>query len=58
MGLLGHAEKTLMMEVAHSSKTFDIYIHSYLCRGADKYLAFPIFLFGAQPKESFLDGLK
>jgi hypothetical protein len=27
-------------------------------RGADKSLAFPIFLFGAQPKEFFLDGLK
>jgi hypothetical protein len=26
-------------------------------RGADKYLAFPIFLFAAQPKEFFLDGL-
>jgi hypothetical protein len=29
-----------------------------LCRGADKSLAFPIFLFAAQPKELFLDGLK
>jgi hypothetical protein len=27
-------------------------------RGADKSLAFPIFLFAAQPKEFFLDGLK
>jgi hypothetical protein len=26
--------------------------------GADKYLAFLIFLFAAQPKEFFLDGLK
>jgi hypothetical protein len=26
--------------------------------GADKSLAFPIFLFAAQPKEFFLDGLK
>jgi hypothetical protein len=29
-----------------------------LSRGADKSLAFPIFLFAAQPKEFFLDGLK
>jgi hypothetical protein len=27
-------------------------------RGSDKSLAFPIFLFAAQPKEFFLDGLK
>jgi hypothetical protein len=27
-------------------------------RGADKSLAFPVFLFAAQPKEFFLDGLK
>jgi hypothetical protein len=27
-------------------------------RGADKSLAFPIFLSAAQPKEFFLDGLK
>jgi hypothetical protein len=27
-------------------------------RGAGKSLAFPIFLFAAQPKEYFLDGLK
>jgi hypothetical protein len=26
--------------------------------GADKSLAFPIFLFAAQPKEFFLDGSK
>jgi hypothetical protein len=26
-------------------------------RGADKSLAFPIFLYAAQPKEFFLDGL-
>jgi hypothetical protein len=30
----------------------------YVRRGADKSLAFPIFLFAAQPKEFFLDGLK
>jgi hypothetical protein len=29
-----------------------------LRKGADKSLAFPIFLFAAQPKEFFLDGLK
>jgi hypothetical protein len=29
-----------------------------LSRGADKSLAFLIFLFAAQPKEFFLDGLK
>jgi hypothetical protein len=29
-----------------------------ICRGADKSLAFHIFLFAAQPKEFFLDGLK
>jgi hypothetical protein len=28
------------------------------CRGADKSLAFLIFLFAAQPKYFFLDGLK
>jgi hypothetical protein len=27
-------------------------------KGADKSLAFPIFLFAAPPKEFFLDGLK
>jgi hypothetical protein len=27
-------------------------------RSADKSLAFPIFLFAAQPKKFFLDGLK
>jgi hypothetical protein len=31
---------------------------SLVRRGADKSLAFPIFLFAAQPKEFFLDGLK
>jgi hypothetical protein len=30
----------------------------YFCKGAGKYLAFPIFLFAAQPKEFFMDGLK
>jgi hypothetical protein len=29
-----------------------------LRRGADKFLDFPIFLFTAQPKEFFFDGLK
>jgi hypothetical protein len=29
-----------------------------ICRSADKSLAFPIFLFAAQPKEFFLAGLK
>jgi hypothetical protein len=29
-----------------------------LYRGADKYMTFPIFLFAAQLKEFFLDGLK
>jgi hypothetical protein len=33
-------------------------IHSGVRRGADKSLAFPIFLFAAQPKEFYLDGLK
>jgi hypothetical protein len=31
---------------------------SNLRRYADKSLVFPIFLFAAQPKELFLDGLK
>jgi hypothetical protein len=31
-----------------------VHIH----RAADKFLAFPIFLFAAKPKEFFLDGLK
>jgi hypothetical protein len=31
---------------------------SRIRRGADKSFAFPIFLFAAQPKEFFLDGLK
>jgi hypothetical protein len=30
----------------------------HIRRGADKSLAFPIFLFAAQQKEFFLDGLK
>jgi hypothetical protein len=30
----------------------------YVGNGADKSLAFPIFLFAAQPKEFSLDGLK
>jgi hypothetical protein len=30
----------------------------YVRRGSDKSLAFPIFLFAAQPKEIFLDWLK
>jgi hypothetical protein len=30
----------------------------HIFRGADKSLAFPIFLFAAQLKELFLDGLK
>jgi hypothetical protein len=30
----------------------------HIRRGADKSLAFPIFLFAAQPKEFFLDVLK
>jgi hypothetical protein len=34
------------------------FLLSPLRRGADKSLAFPIFLFGAQPKEFFLGGLK
>jgi hypothetical protein len=29
-----------------------------ISRGADKFLAFPTFLFAAQQKEFFLDGLK
>jgi hypothetical protein len=29
-----------------------------MCRGADKSLAFPIFLFASHPKEFFLDRLK
>jgi hypothetical protein len=29
-----------------------------ICKGVDKFLAFPIFLFSAQPKEFFLNGLK
>jgi hypothetical protein len=29
-----------------------------VCGDADKSLAFPIFLFAAQPKEFFFDGLK
>jgi hypothetical protein len=29
-----------------------------ICRGADKSLVFPSFLFAAQPKEFFFDGLK
>jgi hypothetical protein len=29
-----------------------------MLRGDDKFLAFPIFLFAAQPKDFFLDGLK
>jgi hypothetical protein len=32
--------------------------HRVIHRGADKSLAFPIFLFAAHPKEFFLDGLK
>jgi hypothetical protein len=31
---------------------------SQVCRAADKSLAFPIFIFAAQPKEFFLDELK
>jgi hypothetical protein len=33
-------------------------ITSRIHKGADKSLAFTIFLFAAQPKEFFLDGLK
>jgi hypothetical protein len=33
-------------------------LQSTVRRGADKPLAFPIFLFVAQPEEFFLDGLK
>jgi hypothetical protein len=33
-------------------------VDSNIRRGADKSLAFPIFLSAAQPKEFFLDGLK
>jgi hypothetical protein len=39
--------------------TADITMYTYaIRRGADKSLAFSIFLFAAQPKEFFLDGLK
>jgi hypothetical protein len=34
------------------------YVKCVLCRGTEKSLAFPIFLFAAQPKDFFLDGLK
>jgi hypothetical protein len=33
-------------------------IEATVCRGLDKSLAFPIFLFAVKPKEFFLDGLK
>jgi hypothetical protein len=33
-------------------------VNKIIRRGADKSLAFPIFLFAEQPKELFLDGLK
>jgi hypothetical protein len=35
-----------------------ITIRHQLLRGADKILAFLIFLFAAQPKDYFFDGLK
>jgi hypothetical protein len=43
-----------------SSPPSTLFSFSHFCirKGADKSLAFPIFLFAAQPKEFFLDGLK
>jgi hypothetical protein len=40
------------------SLQFGVQMCLWLRRGADKSLAFPIFLFVAQPKEFFFDGLK
>jgi hypothetical protein len=43
-----------------STEGFWIFLshHNIVRRGGDKSLAFPIFLFAAQPTEFFLDGLK
>jgi hypothetical protein len=43
---------------AESTSRPEIACNISLRSGADKSLAFPIFLFAAQPKEFFLDGLK
>jgi hypothetical protein len=43
----------------HTASTSVYFItSSVLRRGAEKSLAFPIFLFATQPKEFFLDGFK
>jgi hypothetical protein len=39
-------------------RSYENSISYILRRGADKSLAFPIFLLAAQPKEFFLNGLK
>jgi hypothetical protein len=46
--------KQEVLSSAHEMESFSLQLR----KGADKSLAFPIFLFAAQPKEFFLDGLK
>jgi hypothetical protein len=40
-----------------TSKFFNL-LYAGIARGADKFSAFPVFLFVAHSKEYFLDGLK
>jgi hypothetical protein len=44
--------------LASSNPTPPLAHRSAIHRSADKFLACPIFLFAAQPKEFFMDGLK
>jgi hypothetical protein len=54
-----HRESMFVVSCNKSlTRCHDLNAMLYLRRGADKSLAFPIFLFAAQPKEFFLDGLK
>jgi hypothetical protein len=46
------------VNVSHRKCQFIPWHAHSICRGADKSLAFPIFIFAAQPKEFFLDRLK
>jgi hypothetical protein len=57
--LFSTAATTIIWSYANNSRVcVTVVTFPQIRRGADKSLAFPIFLFAAQPKEFFFDGLK
>jgi hypothetical protein len=52
------APNFLTTKVASTRLLIIVVVMRLVCRAADTFLAFPIFLFAPQPKEFFLDALK